>query len=91
MQPLASEAGFGKVKSSPKVSLDDCDGSSQSSSQKYDHSLAWPPLLTPASPSTNFLLRNSVSAAHSSEQIDRIIAAYAGLKESGLLTTDQAA
>ena len=48
-------------------------------------------VVPPASPSTNFLLRNSVSAAHSSEQIDRIIAAYAGLKEAGLLTTDQAA
>jgi 8-amino-7-oxononanoate synthase len=48
-------------------------------------------VVPPASPSTNFLLRNSVSAAHSSEQIERIIAAYAGLKESGLLTTDQAA
>ena len=48
-------------------------------------------VVPPASPSTNFLLRNSVSAAHSPEQIDTIIAAYAGLKESGLLTTDQAA
>jgi 8-amino-7-oxononanoate synthase len=48
-------------------------------------------VVPPASPSTNFLLRNSVSAAHSSEQIERIIAAYAGLKEAGLLTTDQAA
>jgi 8-amino-7-oxononanoate synthase len=40
----------------------------------------------PASPSTNFLLRNSVSAAHSSDQIDAIIAAYAGLQRDGLLT-----
>ena len=48
-------------------------------------------VVPPASPSTNFLLRNSVSAAHSSEQIQHIIAAYTGLKESGLLTTDQAA
>src|SRR5210317_255426 len=30
-------------------------------------------VIPPASPSTNFLLRNSVSAAHSSEQIDTII------------------
>jgi 8-amino-7-oxononanoate synthase len=29
-------------------------------------------VIPPASPSTNFLLRNSVSAAHSTEQIDRI-------------------
>ena len=48
-------------------------------------------VVPPASPSTNFLLRNSVSAAHTREQIELIIAAYAGLKESGLLTTDQAA
>jgi 8-amino-7-oxononanoate synthase len=43
-------------------------------------------VIPPASPSTNFLLRNSVSAAHSSEQIDTIIAAYAALIESGLIT-----
>jgi 8-amino-7-oxononanoate synthase len=42
-------------------------------------------VVPPASPSTNFLLRNSVSAAHSSEQIDTIIAAYAGLLKSGLI------
>jgi 8-amino-7-oxononanoate synthase len=48
-------------------------------------------VVPPASPSTNFLLRNSVSAAHSRDQIDRIIAAYTELKESGLLTTEQAA
>jgi len=42
-------------------------------------------VVPPASPSTNFLLRNSVSAAHTTEQIDAIIAAYAGLIESGLL------
>lgn len=42
-------------------------------------------VVPPASPSTNFLLRNSVSAAHSSEQVDRIIAAYAGLLDAGLL------
>ena len=39
-------------------------------------------VIPPASPSTNFLLRNSVSAAHSSEQIDTIIAAYAGLRDA---------
>jgi 8-amino-7-oxononanoate synthase len=48
-------------------------------------------VIPPASPSTNFLLRNSVSAAHSSEQIDTIIAAYAGLQKAGLLEPDQAA
>ena len=42
-------------------------------------------VIPPASPSTNFLLRNSVSAAHSTEQIDTIISAYAGLKDAGLL------
>ena len=42
-------------------------------------------VIPPASPSTNFLLRNSVSAAHSSDQIDQIVAAYARLKDEGLL------
>jgi 8-amino-7-oxononanoate synthase len=46
-------------------------------------------VIPPASPSTNFLLRNSVSAAHSSEQIDTIIAAYAGLRDIGLLPVSQ--
>ena len=46
-------------------------------------------VIPPASPSTNFLLRNSVSAAHSSEQIDTIIAAYASLREAGLLPVSQ--
>jgi 8-amino-7-oxononanoate synthase len=48
-------------------------------------------VIPPASPSTNFLLRNSVSAAHSSEQIDTIIAAYSGLKEAGLFDPAEAA
>jgi 8-amino-7-oxononanoate synthase len=43
-------------------------------------------VVPPASPSTNFLLRNSVSAAHTSAQIDTIIAAYAGLVSAGLIT-----
>lgn len=43
-------------------------------------------VVPPASPSTNFLLRNSVSAAHSSAQIDTIIAAYSGLVSAGLIT-----
>ena len=42
-------------------------------------------VVPPASPSTNFLLRNSVSAAHSTEQIDTMIAAYAGLLKDGLI------
>ncbi len=42
-------------------------------------------VVPPASPSTNFLLRNSVSAAHSTAQIDTMIAAYAGLLEDGLI------
>ena len=42
-------------------------------------------VVPPASPSTNFLLRNSVSAAHTSAQIDRIIDAYAGLVATGLV------
>ncbi|MEM0955279.1 MAG: aminotransferase class I/II-fold pyridoxal phosphate-dependent enzyme [Pseudomonadota bacterium] len=48
-------------------------------------------VVPPASPSTNFLLRNSVSAAHSTEQIDTILAGYRSLMDAGLLTTDQAA
>ena len=41
-------------------------------------------VVPPASPSSNFLLRNSVSAAHSPEQIDAIIKGYAGLIAAGL-------
>ncbi|MFK7974690.1 MAG: aminotransferase class I/II-fold pyridoxal phosphate-dependent enzyme [Halioglobus sp.] len=48
-------------------------------------------VVPPASPSTNFLLRNSVSAAHSTQQIDAIIAAYATLVSSGLIATSAAA
>jgi len=48
-------------------------------------------VVPPASPSTNFLLRNSVSAAHSRAQIDTIIAAYAGLIENGVITSDKTA
>ena len=44
-------------------------------------------VIPPASPSTNFLLRNSVSAAHSSDQIDQIVAAYSRLRDEGLLPT----
>ena len=36
------------------------------------------------------LLRNSVSAAHSSAQIDAIIAAYAGLASAGLFASAKA-
>ncbi len=43
-------------------------------------------VVPPASPSTNFLLRNSVSAAHSSAQIDTIIDAYGSLVAGGLFT-----
>ena len=43
-------------------------------------------VIPPASPSTNFLLRNSVSAAHTNAQIDTIIAAYASLFDSGNIT-----
>jgi len=48
-------------------------------------------VIPPASPSTNFLLRNSVSAAHTTQQIDTIIAAYASLVDAGLITTSAAA
>jgi 8-amino-7-oxononanoate synthase len=44
-------------------------------------------VVPPASPSNNFLLRNSVSAAHSTQQIDTIIAAYADLVDKGLAIT----
>ena len=46
-------------------------------------------VIPPASPSTNFLLRNSISAAHTTAQIDQINAAYAGLIESGLITPNK--
>ncbi|TGD71601.1 aminotransferase class I/II-fold pyridoxal phosphate-dependent enzyme [Mangrovimicrobium sediminis] len=42
-------------------------------------------VVPPASPSTYCLLRNSVSAAHTPEQIETMIAAYAALQDAGLL------
>jgi 8-amino-7-oxononanoate synthase len=48
-------------------------------------------VIPPASPSTNFLLRNSISAAHSTQQIDTIIGAYEGLLNAGLITPNKAA
>ena len=47
-------------------------------------------VIPPASPSTNFLLRNSVSAAHSGDQIDQIVAAYSRLRDAGLVPTARA-
>lgn len=48
-------------------------------------------VVPPASPSTNFLLRNSMSAAHTPQQIDSIIAAYRGLIDAGLAAPKNAA
>ncbi|MEM9254121.1 MAG: aminotransferase class I/II-fold pyridoxal phosphate-dependent enzyme [Pseudomonadota bacterium] len=48
-------------------------------------------VIPPASPSTNFLLRNSVSAAHSPEQIDTIIGAYADLVAGGVAKLEKSA
>lgn len=48
-------------------------------------------VVPPATPSTDFLLRCSVSAAHSSEQIDTIIKAYGQLISSGIIEPQQAA
>lgn len=47
-------------------------------------------VVPPATPTSDFLLRNSVSAAHSPEQIDRIIAAYSDLRGAGLLAPQAA-
>ena len=47
-------------------------------------------VVPPASPSSNFLLRCSVSAAHSSAQIETIITAYASLVSRELITPRQA-
>lgn len=46
-------------------------------------------VVPPASPSTKSLLRNSISAAHSSAQVDTIISSYAGLVDAGLIGTRQ--
>ena len=48
-------------------------------------------VIPPASPSGNFLLRCSVSAAHSRAQVDSIIAAYSNLLRSGLISARQVA
>lgn len=42
-------------------------------------------VIPPASPSTNFLLRCSVSAAHTEQQINHIIGAYADLIKAGVI------
>ena len=44
-------------------------------------------VMPPASPTVHSLLRCSVSAAHSPEQIDAIVAAFAGLLESPSVST----
>ena len=43
-------------------------------------------VIPPASPSTNFLLRCSVSAAHTETQINHIISAYAALLKNGAIS-----
>ena len=48
-------------------------------------------VVPPATPSTDFLLRCSVSAAHSREQIDTIISASSGLVSKALIQTEQVA
>ena len=48
-------------------------------------------VVPPASPSSNFLLRNSMSAAHTPEQIDAMIAAYRTLLDAGLAVSKHAA
>ncbi|NQX88761.1 MAG: aminotransferase class I/II-fold pyridoxal phosphate-dependent enzyme [Halioglobus sp.] len=48
-------------------------------------------VVPPASPSTNFLLRNSVSAAHTSAQIKHIVKAYASLISTGLVNPTKTA
>lgn len=48
-------------------------------------------VVPPASPSTHCLLRNSVSAAHTPQQIERIIDAYARLRDAGLTVAADAA
>mgnify|MGYP002062975352 FL=1 len=45
-------------------------------------------VMPPASPTTDSLLRCSVSAAHSHEQIDRIIDAFAALQPSSTAAAD---
>jgi 8-amino-7-oxononanoate synthase len=45
-------------------------------------------VMPPASPTSDSLLRCSVSAAHSSEQIDRIIDAFAALQPTGMAAAD---
>ncbi len=72
---------------SPVVSLELASRSAAIESWKalFDAGVYVNLVVPPASPSTNFLLRNSLSAAHSEEQIDRVIAAYAALKTSGVI------
>ncbi len=73
------------------VELDDRDQAIQCWNELMQAGIYVNLVVPPASPSTNFLLRCSVSAAHDRDQIDHIIAAYAGLVSSGLIKTQQVA
>jgi 8-amino-7-oxononanoate synthase len=72
------------------VELEDRDQAIRCWNALMDHGVYVNMVVPPASPSTNFLLRCSVSAAHSSEQIETMINAFAGLVHSGLITPRQA-
>ncbi|MHA7817965.1 MAG: serine palmitoyltransferase [Pseudohaliea sp.] len=72
------------------VEFEDREAAMAAWQQLFDNGVYVNLVVPPASPSTNYLLRNSMSAAHTPEQVDRIIDAYRGLIDAGLVTPDAA-
>ena len=64
------------------VTIEDRDQAIAWWNQLLEHGAYVNLVMPPASPTVHSLLRCSVSAAHSPEQIDAIVAAFAGLLES---------
>ena len=64
------------------VTIEDRDQAIAWWNQLLEHGAYVNLVMPPASPTVHSLLRCSVSAAHSPEQIDAILAAFAGLLES---------
>jgi len=68
------------------VEFEDREAAMAAWQQLFDNGVYVNLVVPPASPSTNYLLRNSMSAAHTPAQVDRIIDAYRGLIDAGLVT-----
>ena len=70
------------------VTIEDRDRAIAWWNQLLEHGAYVNLVMPPASPTVHSLLRCSVSAAHSSEQIDRIIDAFAALQPDSTAAAD---